>query len=155
MLINVLKGDDEHKRGGYPFSGLSWPLCLLKWSVRPWPIMSSLIIISRYSACLSGRSCYQRTTHSEDERGINTQAFKSHTYSQGPVSLRPKSFISAYDSWLLLWFMRENLGDQPKSNHCCLWYNLKRRLVFGLAASVVKVWLVSMVQLASAVKCMP
>lgn len=97
MLINVLKGDDERKRGGYPFSGLSWPLCLLKWSVCPWPIMFSLIIISRYSTCLSGRGCYQRTTHSEDERWINTQALESCTYSQGwPVSFPPKSFICAY-----------------------------------------------------------
>lgn len=97
LLINVLKGDDERRHGGYPFSGLSWPLCLLKWSVRPWPIMFSLIIISRYSAFLSGRGCYQRTTHSEDERGINTQALESCTYSQGwPVLFPPKSFISAY-----------------------------------------------------------
>lgn len=97
MLINVLKGDDERKRRGYSFSGLSWPLRLLKWSVRPWPIMSSLIIISRSSACLSGRGCYQNRTHSEDERGINTQALEPCTYSQRwPVSLQPKSFILAY-----------------------------------------------------------
>ncbi len=54
-------------------------------------------IISRYSACLSGRGCYQSRTHSEDERGINTQALEPCSYSQRwPVSFQPKSFILAY-----------------------------------------------------------
>jgi len=48
-----------------------------------------------------------------------------------------------HDCYSVFFSFRENLGDQPERNHCCLWYNLKRRLVFGLAASAVKVWLVS------------
>lgn len=168
MLINVLKGDDERKCRGYPFSGLSWPPFLLKWSVRPRPIMFSLIIISRYSACLSERGCYQRTTYSEDERGIkHANPRVLYVFPRVASLVSTKIFhLCIHDSWLLFWSMRENLGDQPESNHCCLWYNLKRlhewntkmdgyqkkKLFFGLAAYAVKVWVVGMILL-SCGKC--
>lgn len=50
-------------------TSVSLPLRLVKWSVHPWFILSSLIIISRYSfaVCLSGRGCYQKW-----KRGTNT-----------------------------------------------------------------------------------
>ncbi len=84
-------------------------LCIC-WNDQCVPDPSCLhYIISRYSACLSGRGCYQSRTHSEDERGINTQALEPCSYSQRwPVSFQPKSWhtwfmivilVYAWKSW--------------------------------------------------------